>query len=102
MQNCSIDGYDFHHGHEHSERRVYLVLALTIITMFIEILAGFIFNSMALTADGWHMGTHAAAFGITIFAYRYARRDDSEHDGFQVHAWRRRGYSVRGGGRCCR
>ena len=29
---------------------------------------------MALLADGWHMGTHAAAFAITIFAYRYARR----------------------------
>jgi cation diffusion facilitator family transporter len=42
--------------------------------MVVEIIAGLIFNSMALTADGWHMGTHAAAFGITLFAYRYARR----------------------------
>ena len=50
------------------------VLVLTIVTMFVEVFAGFIFNSMALTADGWHMGTHAAAFGITIFAYRYARK----------------------------
>lgn len=74
MQNCSIDGHDFHQGHEHNERRVYIVLLLTIVTMFVEILAGFVFNSMALTADGWHMGTHAAAFGITIFAYRYARK----------------------------
>jgi len=74
MQNCSIDGHDFHHGHEHHERRVYIVLVLTIVTMVVEILAGIIFNSMALTADGWHMGTHAAAFGITIFAYRYARK----------------------------
>lgn len=51
-----------------------MVLLLTIVTMAVEIFAGFIFNSMALTADGWHMGTHAAAFGITIFAYRYARK----------------------------
>jgi cation diffusion facilitator family transporter len=29
---------------------------------------------MSLLADGWHMGTHAAALGITWFAYRYARR----------------------------
>ena len=29
---------------------------------------------MALLADGWHMGTHAAAFAITIFAYWYSRR----------------------------
>lgn len=50
------------------------MLALTVVTMFVEIFAGFVFKSMALTADGWHMGTHAAAFGITIFAYRYARK----------------------------
>jgi cation diffusion facilitator family transporter len=29
---------------------------------------------MALLADGWHMGTHAAALGIALFAYIYARR----------------------------
>lgn len=50
------------------------VLVLTVVTMFVEIIAGFISKSMALTADGWHMGTHAAAFGITVFAYRYARK----------------------------
>jgi cation diffusion facilitator family transporter len=29
---------------------------------------------MALLADGWHMGTHAAALGVAVFAYVYARR----------------------------
>jgi cation diffusion facilitator family transporter len=29
---------------------------------------------MALLADGWHMGTHAAALSITVFAYMFARR----------------------------
>ena len=29
---------------------------------------------MALVADGWHMGTHAAALAISALAYRYARR----------------------------
>jgi cation diffusion facilitator family transporter len=28
---------------------------------------------MALLADGWHMGTHAAALGVALFAYVYAR-----------------------------
>lgn len=74
MTKCELHEHDFHHGHERGERQVYIVLALTIVTMLVEIFAGFIFNSMALTADGWHMGTHAAAFGITIFAYRYARK----------------------------
>ena len=42
--------------------------------MVVEIVAGTIYGSMALLADGWHMGTHAAAFGITLFAYRYAKK----------------------------
>ena len=38
------------------------------------IVAGSLFGSMALLADGWHMSTHVAAFAITLFAYRFARR----------------------------
>lgn len=75
MTECALNGHDFLHGQEHGERRVYMVLGLTVVTMVVEIVAGLLFNSMALTADGWHMGTHAAAFGITLFAYRYARRN---------------------------
>lgn len=56
------------------ERNTAIVLLLTVITMFAEIIAGTIYGSMALLADGWHMGTHAAAFLITLFAYRYARK----------------------------
>ena len=74
MQTCPIHDHDFQHTHQQGERRTQQVLALTLATMGIEILAGMVFNSMALTADGWHMATHAAAFGIAIFAYRYARK----------------------------
>ena len=56
------------------ERRTLQVVVLTIVMMVIEITAGMYFGSMALLADGWHMGTHAAALGITVFAYVYARR----------------------------
>jgi len=66
--------HDFSVIHEHGERRTLQVLVLTAVTMVIEIAAGQLFGSMALLADGWHMGTHVAAFLITIFAYRYARK----------------------------
>lgn len=56
------------------EKRTFYVLLLTLVTMFVEIIAGTLFGSMALLADGWHMGTHAAAFCITLFTYRYAKR----------------------------
>lgn len=66
--------HDFAVLHKHGEERTIKVLLLTAITMLVEIAAGLAFGSMALLADGWHMGTHVAAFAITIFAYRYAKR----------------------------
>jgi cation diffusion facilitator family transporter len=67
-------GHDFAVIHEHGEKRTLQVLVLTALTMIVEIAAGTAFGSMALLADGWHMGTHVAAFMITIFAYHYARK----------------------------
>lgn len=56
------------------ERRTVVVAAITALTMAVEIAAGLAFGSMALLADGLHMGSHAAALGISVFAYVYARR----------------------------
>jgi cation diffusion facilitator family transporter len=66
--------HDFCPDHAVAEKGVRRVMALTAAMMVVEIIAGSLFGSMALLADGWHMATHVAAFGITIFAYRYARR----------------------------
>ncbi|WP_336728278.1 CDF family Co(II)/Ni(II) efflux transporter DmeF [Achromobacter ruhlandii] len=60
--------------HRRNERRVWWVIALTASMMAIEIVAGNIYGSMALVADGWHMSTHAGAMLITALAYGYARR----------------------------
>ena len=66
--------HDFSVRNEKGEQRTQYVLILTAITMVVEIIAGSVYGSMALLADGWHMGTHVAAFFIAIFAYRYARK----------------------------
>ena len=65
--------HDFAVINKKGERRTKIVLILTFLTMTLEITAGMLFGSMALLADGWHMGTHVAAFTITLFAYRYSR-----------------------------
>lgn len=57
-----------------AERRTLIVVALTLVTMVVEITAGSIYGSLALLADGVHMGSHAVALGIAAFAYIYARR----------------------------
>ncbi|MEG3619804.1 CDF family Co(II)/Ni(II) efflux transporter DmeF [Magnetovibrio sp. PR-2] len=63
---------------ETGQRRVFYVLALTTVTMVVEIVAGTLFNSMALVADGWHMASHSAALAITLFAYWYAKKNAAE------------------------
>src|SRR4030042_1598156 len=71
-------GHNFAFTHEEGEKRTIQILLLTAVTMLAEIIAGETFGSIALLADGWHMGTHVAAFAISIFAYRYAKQHQSD------------------------
>lgn len=57
-----------------AERRTLIVALMTAATMVAEIIGGAMFGSMALLADGLHMGTHGVALGISVFVYRYARK----------------------------
>ncbi len=66
--------HDFVVEHAQAEKSTARVMLLTFVMMVAEIVAGLAYGSMALLADGWHMATHVAAFGIALFAYRYARR----------------------------
>jgi cation diffusion facilitator family transporter len=67
--------HDFITSAEHAaEQRTRWVVYLTLATMVVELAAGWLTGSMALLADGWHMGSHAAALGLSVFAYRFARR----------------------------
>lgn len=79
MHTHSLDAWRHSHvflgaRHGHNERRVWLVVGLTTVMMIAEIAGGMMFGSMALTADGWHMATHAAALSISGLAYVFARR----------------------------
>lgn len=56
------------------EFRTLIVIVITAVTMVVEIVAGAMFGSMALLADGLHMASHASALAISLFAYVYARR----------------------------
>jgi cation diffusion facilitator family transporter len=60
-------------GHEDKEWRTWAVIALCTMSMIIEIICGIAFGSLALVADGVHMGTHVIAFFITASAYSYSR-----------------------------
>jgi cation diffusion facilitator family transporter len=56
------------------ETRTIMVIVITATMMVVEIIAGIVYGSMALLADGLHMASHAVALSISAFAYIYARR----------------------------
>lgn len=68
------------HSHDHGaavashETKTRWVVVLTFAMMVAELVVGYATNSLALTADGWHMATHAGALGMAAFAYWFARR----------------------------
>ena len=69
------DHADEHHDHSHHhEKNTRWVVILTIATMLLEIGFGYYSNSMALTAEGWHMSTHVFAIGLTWLAYFFTRK----------------------------
>ncbi|SHM34698.1 CDF family Co(II)/Ni(II) efflux transporter DmeF [Vreelandella subglaciescola] len=80
MPHHQLDQWQHDHvfGQNHKrsgEMRALIVVGLTVAMMFWEILAGVVYGSMALLADGLHMGSHAVALGIAAFAYVYARKN---------------------------
>ncbi len=66
--------HQFHSTNRLGERNTRRVVALTAVMMVVEIIAGWMFNSMALLADGWHMSSHVLALGLTAGAYVLSRR----------------------------
>ncbi|MFZ4582658.1 MAG: cation diffusion facilitator family transporter [Paludibacter sp.] len=57
-----------------NEKRTLWVVMLTAITMLVEIFYGISTKSMALLADGIHMGSHVFAIGLSWIAYVLVRK----------------------------
>jgi cation diffusion facilitator family transporter len=81
MKRMNTEPLSYPHDHDYlsshqdrNERRTWIVIALTLVTMIVEIVSGLLFGSMALLADGWHMASHASALGIAALAYYMARK----------------------------
>ena len=78
MATHDLSGWRHSHsydaGNRGAERRTWIVVGITAVTMVVEIVAGWLTGSMALLADGWHMSTHVVALSIAGMAYALARR----------------------------
>lgn len=76
--HSDISKWQHHHQFidefELAEKSTRRVLMLTLVMMVVELVGGLKLHSMALFADGCHMGTHVAAFLIAAGAYFFTRR----------------------------
>jgi cation diffusion facilitator family transporter len=69
--------HSHHFGDEGAHARMralWWVTWITLATMAIELAAGYWAGSLALVADGWHMGTHALALGGAALAAHVSQR----------------------------
>lgn len=67
-------GHHHHHHHHKNESKTFWVVVLSAVTMVVEISYGMITQSMALLADGIHMGSHVLAIGLSWLAYVFVRK----------------------------
>ncbi|WP_410209862.1 CDF family Co(II)/Ni(II) efflux transporter DmeF [Aquirhabdus sp.] len=74
IQHARPKTYSFNISNPMAEKKIKWAVILTALMMVAEIAGGYVFNSMALLADGWHMSTHAMALGLSMLAYVLARK----------------------------
>lgn len=65
--------HQFNQGNPLAQKKILYATLLTGGMMVLEIWGGWVFNSMALLADGWHMSSHMLALGLAYVAYRAAK-----------------------------
>jgi cation diffusion facilitator family transporter len=94
MAEHTHDLRPFRHSHAFAddglrrrERALIQVTLITLAVMVVELAAGWWSGSLALLADGWHMGTHALAIGGAVLAYRLSARA-GEHAGYAFGGWK--------------
>ncbi|WP_308912465.1 CDF family Co(II)/Ni(II) efflux transporter DmeF [Acinetobacter schindleri] len=89
MQNNTAPhhNHQFDQGNPLAQKKILLATILTAVMMVFEIMGGWVFQSMALLADGWHMSSHVLALGLAFAAYKAARHyaDDPR---FNMGTWR--------------
>ncbi len=72
-------------GRKLKRTRLKLVILITAIVMGIEVVGGFLTNSLALLSDAGHMLTHLFALGMSLFAIVLATRPVTKEKTYGFH-----------------
>lgn len=72
------------HGHVHTNNKKILLISFIIIGAFmiVEIIGGFLANSLALLSDGLHMFSDTISLGVALLAFIYAEKHANKHKTF--------------------
>ncbi|MED4204536.1 cation diffusion facilitator family transporter [Neobacillus mesonae] len=73
-------GHGHSHGHSHTSNKKALFSAFLLIAAFmvVEVIGGFLTNSLALLSDAGHMLSDAAALGLSFFAIKLGEKAVSQ------------------------
>ncbi|MFJ7638930.1 cation diffusion facilitator family transporter [Peribacillus sp. NPDC097225] len=76
--------HDHGHHHHHSDNKKALLASFVLISTFmvIEVIGGFMTNSLALLSDAGHMLSDAAALGLSYAAIRLGERKATQSNSF--------------------
>ena len=74
--------FEYRYG---EQKKLMLSLSITIIAMILELVGGYLTNSMALFSDAGHMFTHAFALIIGLAAIIIARKPPCHHQTFGLY-----------------
>jgi len=67
------------------KKKLSLSLSITLVLMFVELIGGFITNSIALLSDAGHMFTHSFAIAIGLVAIIIAKKPPCHHRTFGLY-----------------
>lgn len=71
--------------HNHTEEKLWLVFAISVGVFVLEVVGGILSNSLALISDSLHVMLDFTAIGISLIAFRIAKRHHSSSLSFGFH-----------------
>jgi cobalt-zinc-cadmium efflux system protein len=84
-------GHDHGPGHSHtgdaSVRSLRIALGLTAVLLVVEVIGGFLSNSIALLADAGHMLTDVAALALALFVAWFSKQPETPRKTYGYLRW---------------
>ena len=71
--------------HNHTEHKLWLVLLISISVFVMEVVGGILSNSLALISDSFHVMLDFSAIGVSLIAFRIAKKPHSTKLSFGFH-----------------